>query len=676
MLFLALRLVSFAYFGGFMGRLFRYLMVLCLFFVPSLSRAGDWREDDGYKIFTIGDIKGKRANPPKSGVLMSGGGEWSYDAFRWFAAHTGNGHLVILRAPNIDATDEDMTGSAEEMYKQVGGFKSITTIAFASGKAANDSKILKIIKNADGIFLAGGDQSRYVNYWRGTKIQDSINEHIKNGKPLGGTSAGLAVQGEYLYGSMDGGSITSPEALNNPLGSANTIEGNFLKIPLLNGIVTDSHFKERNRQGRLVAFLAKAQKMAGKSLVGLGIDEETALCLEGDGSAKVYSNKGGYVWKFENVKPLILENDKPIEVENIKVTGISENSDFYLPSLKVANPAFVREYDAKNGELKQKMKYSLAIHGGAGVLEPGDLSPELDKQYRQGLEAALLAGQAILEKNGTSLDAVEAAVRTLENNPLFNAGKGAVFTAQGQNELDAAIMDGATQKAGAVAGVTRTKNPITLARSVMEKSGRLMLAREGADRFSIENGLEQVDPSYFYTEERWKQLQLWRKKKFGMIDQTHIFGTVGAIALDSSGNLAAATSTGGLTGKVFGRIGDTPIIGAGTIAINGYAAVSCTGTGEYFIRENAARQIVDRIRWNKQDIHSASYDTIMSVGKLGGDGGLIAMDKDGNAAFALNDVGMYRGFVSSTQTKPTTSIYAEDSIKVEGQSAKTSDEMH
>ncbi|MCA0371319.1 MAG: isoaspartyl peptidase/L-asparaginase [Proteobacteria bacterium] len=630
---------------------------------------------DGYKSFEIGDSLKKAKKPPKAGILMAGGGEWPYEAFRWFADHTGNGHLVILRAPNSDATTEDMTGSAEEMYQKVGGFSAITTIAFFDRKAAFNPEIAKEIRNADGIFIAGGDQSRYVNYWRGTPVIDAINAHVKAGKPLGGTSAGLAVQGEYMYGAMDGGSITSPEALKDPLGKAVTIEGDFVKIPLLKGIVTDSHFKERNRQGRLAAFLAKSQKMAKKPLIGLGIDEQTALAVEGDGSAKLYSNINGFAWWFEAINPKNLNNGAPLVAENIKVTGISSNSTLDLKDKKIENPAFVREYSASNGEFIQKMKYSLAIHGGAGVIEPGDLTPELEKQYRKGLNDSLLAGQAVLEKGGSSLDAVEAAVRVLEDNPLFNAGKGAVFTAQGTNELDAAIMDGATQKAGAVAGVTRTRNPITLARAVMEKSGRLMLARDGADRFSIENGLQQVDPSYYYTEERWKQLQLWRAKKFSQIDQTHIFGTVGAVALDSNGNLAAATSTGGLTGKVFGRIGDTPIIGAGTIAINGYAAVSCTGTGEYFIRENAARQIVDRIRWNNQDIHTAAYDTIMAVGELGGDGGLIAMDKDGNAAFALNDVGMYRGFVSSTQA-PMTSIYPKDTIKVEGRHAKTSKEMH
>ena len=646
-------------------------ILIGLFAAPAFAQPAS---GNGFKTFIIGNPNAQRPKEVKPGLLMSGGGEWSYEAFRWFAAHAGNGHLVLLRAPDKDATTEDMTGSATEMYEKVGGFASIRTIAFFNKSASRNREIINAIRNADAIFLAGGDQSRYVNYWRGTAIEDAINEHIAKGKPLGGTSAGLAVQGEYLYGAMDGGSIRSPEALANPIGPAVTIETHFLEIPILRGIVTDSHFKERERQGRLVAFLAKAQNHSNRPLIGLGIDEETALVVEGDGSAKVFSNKNGFVWKFENIAPINLANS-PLNADAIKVTGIADFSGFSLVNKEVVNPAFIKTFDVKNGVLSQKIKYSLAIHGGAGVIDPGDLTPEQDRQYRAGLSLALETGKAILEKGGTSLDAVEATVRVLENNPLFNAGKGAVFNAEGVNELDAAIMDGASLKAGAVAGVTRTKNPISLARAVMEKSGRLMLAREGADKFSRDNGLEQVEPSYYFTEERWKQYQLWKQRRMSEIDNTHIFGTVGAVALDANGNLAVATSTGGLTGKVYGRIGDSPIIGAGTIAINGQCAVSATGTGEYFIRDVAAKQVCDRIRWNNQDINSASYDTIMSVGALGGDGGLIAMDKDGNAAFALNDVGMYRGRVSSSLPIET-SIYADDTIKVAGKSAKTSKEVH
>ena len=305
-------------------------------------------------------------------------------------------------------------------------------------------------------------------------------------------------------------------------------------------------------------------------------------------------------------------------------------------------------------------KWSLAVHGGAGVLERGELTPEKDKAYRAGLDAALEAGAKVLKAGGSSLDAVEAAVRVLEDNPLFNAGKGAVFTAEGRNELDASIMDGATLRAGAVAGVTRTRNPVSLARAVMEKSPHVLLVREGADQFSKENGLEQVEPEYFRTEERWKQLEAWRKDHQAALDPTHLFGTVGAVALDQAGHVAAATSTGGMTGKRWARVGDSPIIGAGTYARDGVCAVSATGSGEYFIRESAARQVCDRVAWKGETVQQAADGTMASITKTGGDGGLIAIDGEGRAAFGMNDLGMYRGAISSSAPTPRTAIYANE----------------
>lgn len=288
--------------------------------------------------------------------------------------------------------------------------------------------------------------------------------------------------------------------------------------------------------------------------------------------------------------------------------------------------------------------WSLAIHGGAGVINRGDLTPQKEAAYRAGLDAALQAGSDVLAKGGSSLDAVEAAVKVLEDDPLFNAGRGAVFTADGKNELDASIMDGATLKAGAVAGVTRTRHPISLARAVMETSPHVMLAREGADAFSREKGLEQVDPSYFRTEARWKQLQAWRARQKAAVDPTHLYGTVGAVALDAKGHLAAATSTGGMTGKRWARVGDSPIIGAGTYAQDGVCAVSATGSGEYFIRTAAAHQVCARIAWKGEDLKTAGEATIKALGDIGGDGGMITMSATGEAAFPMNSPGMYRGW--------------------------------
>ena len=291
--------------------------------------------------------------------------------------------------------------------------------------------------------------------------------------------------------------------------------------------------------------------------------------------------------------------------------------------------------------------WQLAIHGGAGVLERGDLTVQKEAAYRASLGAALAAGAAILRTGGSSLDAVEAAVRVLEDDPLFNAGKGAVFTAEGRNELDASIMDGRARRAGAVVGATRTRNPVSLARAVMEKSSHVMLSGAGADAFSLEKGLEQVAPDYFRTEERWQQLLQWRDKRVQPVDRTHAYGTVGAVALDRAGHLAAATSTGGTTGKRWGRVGDSPLIGAGTFAEDGMCAVSATGTGEFFIRSSAARQIRDRIAWHRESVQSAANNTIKDIGSLGGDGALVAMDARGRVAFAMNSVGMYRGTVGS-----------------------------
>jgi beta-aspartyl-peptidase (threonine type) len=302
-------------------------------------------------------------------------------------------------------------------------------------------------------------------------------------------------------------------------------------------------------------------------------------------------------------------------------------------------------------------RWALAIHGGAGVIERAALSPGKEAEYRAGLAAALAAGSGVLRAGGSSLDAVEATIRVLEDNPLFNAGRGAVFTAEGRNELDASIMDGRTRMAGAVTGVTRTKNPVSLARAVMERSPHVMLAGEGADAFSREHGLEQVEPAYFATEERWKQLEEWRREHSSAIDPRHSYGTVGAVALDSSGHLAAGTSTGGLTGKLWGRIGDSPVIGAGTYAVDGICAVSATGSGEYFIRATAARQLCDRIGWRRQSVQAAADATILDIGSIGGDGGLIAMDRKGTIAFAMNSPGMYRGWVTP-DAAPRTAIFA------------------
>jgi beta-aspartyl-peptidase (threonine type) len=296
----------------------------------------------------------------------------------------------------------------------------------------------------------------------------------------------------------------------------------------------------------------------------------------------------------------------------------------------------------------------LGIHGGTGRAK-AEMTPELDRQLRAALEVSLKAGYAELQKPGsTSLDAVEAAIHVLEDSPLFNAGKGAVFTHQGRNELDASIMEGQTLMAGAVAGVTRIKNPITAARAVMEKTKHVMLIADGADTFAKEIGLEIVDPSYFRTEERWQQLQKQleeeKRQPQGQAAQPKRYyelGTVGAVALDSRGLLSAGTSTGGMSNKRFGRVGDSPIIGAGTYADNESCAISCTGHGEYFIRYAVSHTISDLMKYKDMSVEQAADRVInKTLKQAGGEGAAIALDAKGNFAMAYNSEGLYRAYIT------------------------------
>ena len=305
----------------------------------------------------------------------------------------------------------------------------------------------------------------------------------------------------------------------------------------------------------------------------------------------------------------------------------------------------------------------MVIHGGAGTILRQNMTPALEKAYIDTLTIALRTGYQILARGGSSLDAVEATIRVMEDSPLFNAGKGAVFTANGINELDASIMDGKTLGAGAVAAVEHVRNPISLARLVMEKSPHVMMVGSGAEEFAKSQGVTLVPPYYFWTERRWKTYEAEKAKadsgKTGAVygSEGH-FGTVGAVALDKAGNLAAGTSTGGTDMKRYGRVGDSPIIGAGTYANNLSCAVSGTGDGEYFIRNNVAADICARVRYAGVSVQRAADDVVMKelVAQHGG-GGVIAMDARGNVATSFNTPGMYRGWVTS-DGKITVKIYA------------------
>ncbi len=300
-----------------------------------------------------------------------------------------------------------------------------------------------------------------------------------------------------------------------------------------------------------------------------------------------------------------------------------------------------------------KPDYVLVIHGGAGTILKKNMTPEKEQAYREKLGEALAAGEQVLKSGGSSLDAVTKAIMVMENSPLFNAGKGAVFTAEGTNEMDASIMDGKDLKAGAVAGVRHIKNPILGARAVMENTPHVLLSGEGAEELAAKSGLELVDSSYFFTEQRWKSYLRARENA-----EKH--GTVGAVALDTHGNLAAATSTGGMTYKMKGRVGDSPIIGAGTYADNATCAVSATGHGEYFMRYVVTYDITALMKYKGLSLKEATDGVIMNKLKtVGGNGGIIAVDKDGNIAMPFNTAGMFRGYIMP-DTKPKVFIYEDE----------------
>lgn len=319
--------------------------------------------------------------------------------------------------------------------------------------------------------------------------------------------------------------------------------------------------------------------------------------------------------------------------------------------LFVATLLFAVLFSAQN-------KYVMVIHGGAGTILKSNMTAEKETSYKEKLTEALKAGFAEIQKGNNSVDAVAAAIVILEDSPLFNAGKGAVFTNEGKNEMDAAIMFGKDKSAGSVAGVHTIKNPIRAAIAVMRNSEHVMLSGEGAEKFATEQNLEIVEPKYFWTKDRWEGLQKLKQKetlkKTKKISQNNLpesyeidqkFGTVGAVALDKNGNLAAGTSTGGMTNKKYGRIGDAPIIGAGTYA-DSQVGISATGWGEFFIRATAARTIAAKMEYQNKDVKTASQEILDEIEKMGGDGGLIGLDKEGNIAMPFNTTGMYRGAIT------------------------------
>ncbi len=632
--------------------------------VVAMTLAGPLAGARDYRRFFVGDATLPTPGQVTPGLLLMGGGDRNVDALRWFVRKSGNGHLLVLRASQT-------TDVADEFYHDIGGLASVETLVFKGRESSLDPKVLASIAKADGIFIAGGDQARYVRFWKGTPVAAALDAHVRAGKPLGGTSAGLAILGEFLYGATDGGSIRSPEALADPVGPAVTIEQDFLHIDRLRGIVTDTHFKERNRLGRLFAFLTKAQTQTGtprRPLQGLGVDESAALAVEADGSARIFATDArGSAWLVHAFDAPSVAG-RPLAVRRIEVTGVGAGSVLRLPEGKVEAPTFQRTYRVVNGEAQEIAPLMLVIHGGAGV-ERSTLSADEERDARAALELALRRGHAELMAGKTALDAVTAAITVLEDDPHFNAGRGAVFTHDGRNELDASVMDGATRRAGAVAGVTRVRNPILLARAVMENSEHVMMVGAGAEEFAREQNITMVDPSWFRTEKRWQQLQQRLKPAETKTTDTatprgqRYTGTVGAAALDMNAGLAAGTSTGGMTNKRYGRVGDSPVIGAGTWA-DDVCAVSGTGWGEFYIRSAAAHEVCARMRYLGETAAQAGAAVINgAIPALGGDGGAIVLGADGRFATPFNTEGMFRGWIGLDGV-PHIAVYATDVLEM------------
>ncbi len=339
--------------------------MLALFSLQAVAKtAPDASRRQGYHYYEIGDPQAPRPAATQPGLMLVGGGDWPYDAFRWMIEKAGHGRIVILRASGS-------TEAQDEFFKDIGGITGAQTLVFEDRRAASDPRVLEIVRQADGIFIAGGDQANYVRYWKGTPLNEALNQHVRDGKPLGGTSAGLAIMGAYSYGAMDGGSLTSEDALKNPMGPAVTLVDNFLELPPLppGQVITDSHFGARDRLGRLITFVARlAKEESSAQIKGIGVDEYTALCIDGEGVGKVFSGNGGSAWlvvpqallareaeggaqDFRKFMQGRLRKGQALDFPGFRVTGIGAGSRLSLPGFSVENPSFQRTADVIRGRL-------------------------------------------------------------------------------------------------------------------------------------------------------------------------------------------------------------------------------------------------------------------------------------------------------------------------------------
>lgn len=505
--------------------------------------------------------------------------------------------LVVIPTASSDAGLASASSIAEMWSSR--GIRQTTLLHTRDRELADEDAFVQPLRDATAVWISGGQQSRLAAAYVGTKVQTELRELLRRGGVIGGTSAGAAI----LSGVM--------------IESGNPVPKISRGLNLIPDVIIDQHFLRRSRVNRLIEAVN-----LHPGHIGVGIDESTAVIVHGK-HAKVLGESYVSVVTVNDGQPLAIRTRK-------------SGDEFELPGASTKETS---------------KKWAIAIHGGAGTVR-ADASPEEEKAWRNGLRIALQKGQGIIESGGTSMDAVEATIRILEDNAMFNAGKGAVFNSKGSHELDASIMDGRNLDGGAVAGVTTVRNPIGLARLVMDKTRHVLLSGHGAEQFATEQNVERVENGYFSTERRRESWNRVRAREAETpvsrisAARNWQYGTVGCVALDKHGNLAAGTSTGGLTNKKFGRVGDSPILGAGTYADNDTCAVSATGTGEQFIRHTVAAQISQLMRHRRWTLKQ-SADYVLTQRLKKGDGGIIAVDRNGHIEWVYTSPGMFRAAADS-----------------------------
>ena len=556
-------------------------------------------------IFAVGVFVGTDAiaRADEGTLVVVGGGKIPDTIVKRFVKAAGGDAARLVVIPTA-SSDEGLPAAdaIAELWK-ARGISHTILLHTRDRDQANDGAFVKPLREATVVWISGGLQSRLAAAYVGTKVQTELQALLERGGVIGGTSAGAAIQSGVM------------------IESGNPVPKISRGLDLIPNAIIDQHFLRRNRVNRLIEAVSRHSDR-----MGIGVDESTAVIIQGRHAQVVGESYVTVITQPED-RPLAIRTLR--DGDEFELTGISDKSRQKPP----------------------RKKWAIVLHGGAGKV-PSDSAPEDLQAWRDGLRSALQKCRTIVDGGGTSLDAVEATIRMLEDNAMFNAGRGAVFNSAGAHELDASIMDGRTLDGGAVAGVTTVRNPIGLARLVMDRTRHVLLSGPGAEQFATEQNVGRVENTYFSTQRRresWNRVrEREAEKPVSRISpaQSWQYGTVGCVVLDVHGNLAAGTSTGGLTNKKFGRVGDSPILGAGTCADNDTCAVSATGTGEQFIRHTVAAQISQLMRHRRWTLkQSADYVLKQRLDK--GDGGVIAIDRDGNIEWVFTSPGMFRAAADS-----------------------------